>query len=113
MQKVGGVLLAGIRTKRFWYGAILAGAVVGLAPNTQAQPPAAEAPDARAAAPGVADKHGRVINPIFRKEKDQPAPIDRGIDPDAVAPNAPKHPSAPPPPPVVVTPNPSKGSSAR
>ena len=92
---------------------VLAGAFLGLAPNTQAQPPAAEAPNARAWAPGVADKKGRVINPIFRKEKDRVAPIDRGVDPDAVSPTTSKQPLAPTPPPVVVTPNPSKGSSGR
>ena len=113
MHKVGGVLLAVTRMKRFWYGAILAGAVLGLATNSQAQPPAAEAANARAWAPGVADKKGRVINPIVRKEKDRVAPIDRGVDPDAVSPTASKQPSGPTPPPVVVTPNPSKGSSGR
>jgi hypothetical protein len=113
MHKGGGVLLAVTRMKSFWYGAILAGAFLGLAPNTQAQPPVAEAPNARAWPPGVADKRGRVINPIFRKEKNRVAPIDRGVDPDAVSPKTATPLTAPTPPPVVVTPNSSKGSTAR
>jgi hypothetical protein len=113
MHKCRGVLLAVTGMKSFWYGAILAGVFLGLAPNTQAQPRSAEAQNARAWPPGVADKRGRVINPIFRKEKNRVAPIDRGVDPDAISPKTATPLAAPTPPPVVVTPNSLKGSSAR
>jgi hypothetical protein len=113
MHKGGGVLLAVTRMKSFWYGAILAAAFLALAPNTQAQSSAAEAQNARAWPPGVADKKGRVINPIVRKEKNRVAPIDRGVDPDAISPKTATPLAAPTPPPAVVTPNSSKGSSAR
>jgi hypothetical protein len=113
MYRNGRILLAVTRMKSFWYGAILAGAFVGLVPNAQAQPSTAEAPSARAWPPGVADNRGRVISPIFRKEKNRVAPIDRGVDPDASSPRSATPLTAPTPLPVVVTPNSPKGSSAR
>lgn len=93
--------------KRFFSGMILAGVLLAPAPVVQAQPPAiAEAQDARSWEPGVADRRGRVINPIFRTEKDRAAPVDRGIDPDTLpsSTGAAGARTAPPASQVVVTP---------
>jgi hypothetical protein len=57
VHKIGGIFPAGTRMKSFWRGAILAGAFLGLAPNTQAQPPVAEAPNARAWPPAPAESN--------------------------------------------------------
>lgn len=70
--------------KNLIWGLILAGTLTATSPAAHAQPAIAEARDARSWQPGVADARGRVINPIFRKEQDRPAPIDRGIDPDTL-----------------------------